>query len=118
MAPRAIQRYVRQSSRKLRLVIDTIRNRDVNEAYALLKFSKKRAAKQIEKVLRSAVANAEQDALRDNAAFDVDRLFVKRAVVNEGATLWRFRAAALGRASPIRKRTSHVEIEVAAKEGN
>ena len=116
MSARAIQRHIRQSPRKMRLVIDTIRGRDVNEAYALLKFSKKRAAKQIEKVLRSAVANAEQDALRDNTAFDVDRLFVKSAIVNGGATLWRYRAAALGRAAPIRKRTSHVEICVGVKE--
>ena len=116
MAARAIQRFVRQSPRKMRLVIDTIRGKDVNEAYALLRFSKKRAAKDIEKVLRSAVANAEQDALRDNAAFDVDRLYVNKAVVQGGPTLWRYRAAALGRAAPIRKRTSHVEIRVAAKE--
>jgi large subunit ribosomal protein L22 len=116
MSARAIQRHVRQSPRKMRLVIDTIRGRDVNEAYALLKFSKKRAAKQIEKVLRSAVANAEQDALRNNGAFDVDRLFVESAVVNGGPTLWRFRAAALGRAAPIRKRTSHVAIAVGVKE--
>lgn len=116
MAGRAIQRWVRQSARKMRLVIDEIRGRDVNEAYAVLKFSKKRAAKQIEKVLRSAVANAEQDALKQNAAFDVDELYVEHAVVNEGPTLFRFRAAALGRASPIRKRTSHVEIHVAAKQ--
>jgi large subunit ribosomal protein L22 len=116
MAGRAIQRWVRQSARKMRLVIDEIRGRDVNEAYAVLKFSKKRAAKQIEKVLRSAVANAEQDALKQNAAFDVDELYIEYAVVNEGPTLWRYRAAALGRASPIRKRTSHVEIHVAAKQ--
>ncbi len=116
MAARAIQRHVRQSPRKMRLVVDTIRGKDVNEAYALLKFSKKRAAKQIEKVLRSAVANAEQDALRNNDAFDVDRLFVKSATVDGGATLWRYRAAALGRAAPIRKRTSHVEIHLAQKE--
>lgn len=116
MSARAIQRYIRQSPRKMRLVIDTIRGRGVNDAYALLKFSKKGAAKQIEKVLRSAVANAEQDALRNNDAFDVDRLFVESAVVNGGPTLWRYRAAALGRAAPIRKRTSHVEIAVAVKE--
>lgn len=116
MAGRAIQRWARQSPRKMRLVIDAIRGKDVNEAYALLKFSKKRAARQIEKVLRSAVANAEQDALKRNEAFDLDRLYVAYAVVNEGATLWRYRAAALGRASPIRKRTSHVEIRVATKQ--
>jgi large subunit ribosomal protein L22 len=116
MGANAIQRWVRQSPRKMRLVMDQIRGQDVNEAYALLKFSKKGAARQIEKVLRSAVANAEQDALRANEAFDVDRLYVEYAVVNEGPTLSRFRAAGLGRASPIRKRTSHVEIRVRARE--
>ena len=118
MAGRAIQRHVRQSPRKMRLVIDTIRGKDVNEAHSLLKFSKRRAARQIDKVLRSAVANAEQDASRKNEAFDVDRLFVEYAAVNGGPTLWRYRAAALGRASPIRKRTSHVEIHVGVKEAH
>ncbi len=115
MAARAIQRGVRQSARKMRLVMDTIRGQDVNQAYGMLKFSKKRAAKQIEKVLRSAVSNAEQDAQRENTAFDVDRLYVEYAVVNEGQTLRRFGSAALGRATPIHKRTSIVEIRVAAK---
>ena len=116
MAARAIQRGVRQSPRKMRLVIDEIRGKNVNDAYGILKFSKKRAAKQIEKVLRSAVANAEQDSLRDSTAFDVDELFVSYAVVNEGQTLWRWRPAAFGRAVPIRKRVSIVEIRVASKE--
>jgi large subunit ribosomal protein L22 len=115
MAARAIQRGVRQSARKMRLVIDQIRGRGVNEAYAVLKFSKKHAAKQIEKVLRSAVSNAEQDAQRDNQPFDLDRLYVGYAVVNEGQTLRRFGSAAMGRATPIRKRTSIVEIRVAAQ---
>ena len=96
--------------------MDEIRGKDVNDAYALLRFSKKRAAKQIEKVLRSAVANAEQDALRGNDAFDVDRLFVSYASVDDGPTLWRYRAGAQGRANPIRKRMSHVEIRVASRE--
>jgi large subunit ribosomal protein L22 len=100
----------------MRLVIDVIRGMDLNAAYTFLKFSKKRAARQIEKVLRSAVANAEQDAQRANEGFDVDELYVAYAVVNEGPTLWRYRAAALGRVSPIRKRTSQVEIRVAKKE--
>ena len=100
----------------MRLVIDQIRGRDVNDAYAVLQFSKKRAARQIEKVLRSAVANAEQDALRDQTAFDVDALMISYAVVNEGQTLWRWRPAAFGRAVPIRKRMSTVEIRVASKE--
>jgi large subunit ribosomal protein L22 len=100
----------------MRLVIDTIRGKDVNQAYALLRFSKKHAARQIEKVLRSAVSNAEQDAQKTNAAFDVDRLRVSYAVVNEGQTLKRFGSAAMGRATPIHKRTSIVEIRVAPQE--
>jgi large subunit ribosomal protein L22 len=112
MEARAIQRTVRQSARKMRLVIDQIRGRAVPEAYAILRFSKKLAAKQIHKVLKSAVANAEQRALRENAALDVDRLRVQYAVVNEGQTLKRFTSAAMGRVTPIKKRTSHVEIRV------
>ena len=116
MSARAIQRGVRQSARKMRLVMDTIRGKNVNEAYGLLQFSKKKAAKQIVKVLRSAVSNAEQDAQKTNAAFDVDRLRVSYAIVNEGQTLKRFGSAALGRATPIHKRTSIVEIRVAPNE--
>jgi large subunit ribosomal protein L22 len=101
----------------MRLVVDQIRGTDVNSAYAMLKFSKKRAARQIEKVLRSAVANAEQDAVRENRAFDLDRLVVSYAVVNEGPTLKRWTPAAHGRATPIRKRMSTVEIRVADKRG-
>src|SRR6266576_3966519 len=112
MEARAIQRTVRQSARKMRLVIDQIRGQAVPQAYAILRFSKKLAAKQIHKVLKSAVANAEQRALRENTALDVDQLRVKYAVVNEGPTLKRFTPAAMGRATPIKKRTSHVEIHV------
>jgi large subunit ribosomal protein L22 len=112
MEARAIQRTVRQSARKMRLVIDQIRGRAVPEAYAILRFSKKHAAKQIHKVLKSAVANAEQRAQRDNVPLDVDGLRVRYAVVNEGPTLKRFTSAAMGRATPILKRTSHVEIHV------
>ncbi len=114
MEARAIQYTVRQSARKMRLVIDLIRGRPVPEADAILRFSKKRAARQIHKVLKSAVANAQQAAQRQNEAFDADQLRVKYAVVNEGQTLKRFTAAAMGRATPIKKRTSHVEIHVAS----
>ena len=114
---KATQRSARQSPYKMRLVIDEIRGKTVNEALAYLAFSKKHAAKQIEKVLRSAVANAEFAAREANVALDVDELFVKHAVVNEGPKLKRFTPAAMGRATPIQKRTSHVEIVVAEKEG-
>src|SRR5712671_3457783 len=116
MEARAIQRGVRQSARKMRLVIDLIRGQAVPEADAILRFSKKRAARQIHKVLKSAVANAQQAAQRDNSAFDADTLRVTYAVVNEGQTLKRFTAAAMGRGTPILKRTSHVEIRVAGVE--
>ncbi|HWA40197.1 MAG TPA: 50S ribosomal protein L22, partial [Gemmatimonadales bacterium] len=84
MEAHAIQRWVRQSPRKMRLVIDLIRGKNVNEAYAILKFSKKLAAKQIEKTLRSAVANAEQAALKANSSLDVDDLVVTKAVIDMG----------------------------------
>ena len=110
---RAVQRTTRQSPYKMRLVIDQVRGKRVNDALALLRFSKKLAAKQIEKVLKSAVANAEQAARASSAALDVDDLYITRAVINEGPKLKRFMPAAMGRATPIKKRTSHVEIEVA-----
>ena len=112
----AIQRTARQSPYKMRLVVDQIRGKDVNEALGLLRFSKKHAAKQIEKVLNSAVANAEFKARESDESIDVDTLYIKTAIVNEGPALRRFMPAAQGRATPIRKRTSHVEIILEARE--
>ena len=112
MEARAVQRHVRQSARKMRLVVDLIRGRSVPEAYAILRFSKKHAAVQIRKVLTSAVANAKQAADRQNERLDEDQLRVDYAVINEGPTLKRFTMAAMGRGTPIKKRTSHVEIHV------
>src|SRR5438309_4140587 len=113
---RATQRATRQSPYKMRLVIDEIRGKNVNEALAYLAFSKKHAAKQIEKVVRSAVANAEQAARTSNESLDVDALYIRHAVVNEGTKLKRFMPAAMGRATPIQKRTSHIEIVLAERE--
>jgi large subunit ribosomal protein L22 len=112
----AIQRTTRQSPYKMRLVIDQIRGKDVNEALGLLRFSKKHAAKQIEKVLNSAVANAEFKSREGSESIDVDTLYIRHAIVNEGPALRRFMPAAQGRATPIRKRTSHVEIVLDAHE--
>jgi large subunit ribosomal protein L22 len=111
----ATQRGARQSPYKMRLVIDEIRGQTVNDALAYLAFSKKHAAKQIEKTLRSAVANAEDAARRANESIDVDELYVKHAIVNEGPKLKRFTPAAMGRATPVFKRTSHIEIIVAER---
>ncbi len=114
---RAFQRSTRQSPYKMRLVIDQIRGMNVNSALSLLKFSKKRAAVEIAKVLESAVANAEQAAQRANESLDVDTLVVQKAIINEGPKLKRWMPAAMGRATPVVKRTSHVEIIVAEKAG-
>ena len=112
---RAVQRSARQSPYKMRLVIDQVRGHSVNDALSLLAFSKKHAAKQIEKVIKSAVANAENAARSQNATLDVDDLFIKYAVINEGPKLKRWTPAAMGRATPVLKRTSHVEIVVAER---
>jgi large subunit ribosomal protein L22 len=112
---RALQRTTRQSPYKMRLVIDQIRGKDVNQALALLQFSKKHAAHEIAKVLHSAVANAENKARNANETVDVDTLYVKKAIVNEGPKLKRFTPAAMGRATQVLKRTSHVEIVVSER---
>ena len=116
MRARAVARGVNMSPRKMRLVIDEVRGKDVNEAYGLLRFSKKAAAEPIDKCLRSAVANAVYRADEQGDVLDVDRLVVKEAYVDEGPTLKRWRPRAFGRATPIRKRSSHVTIVVESKE--
>ncbi len=116
MEARAISRHNRQSARKMRLVIDQIRGKPVGDAYAILQFSKKKAAEVIDKTLRSAVANARVKAENENEVVDVDELFVKEAYINEGTRLKRWRAAAQGRAAPIRRPTAHVVIVVDRKE--
>lgn len=112
MEAKAIARHVRMSPRKVRLVVDQIRGRSVNEAYAILQFSKKSAAEPVGKTLRSAVANAQVKAQDGGDVLDVDELFVRECFVDEGPTLKRWRAAAQGRAAPRRHRTSHITVVV------
>ncbi len=116
MEARAIARSVGMSPRKMRMVVDLIRGRGVNEAYSILKFSKKAATTPVEKTLRSAVANATQNAQAAGSFLDVDDLVVREVYVDEGRTLKRFSPRAMGRATPIMKRTSHVTIIVDRKE--
>jgi large subunit ribosomal protein L22 len=116
MKARAIARFVRMSPRKVRLVVDQIRGKSVNEAYAILQFSKKGAAEPVGKTLRSAVANAQVKSQDAGALVDADELVVSEVFVDEGPTLRRWRAAAQGRATPIRKRTSHITVVVDTKE--
>ena len=106
---RATARFVRGSAQKAKLVLDLIRGRDVNTALATLRFSRKSVARDVSKVLRSAVANAQQ---KDGASGDVDRLFVGSCYANQGPAQKRIRAAAMGRAFRIIKRTSHLTVVV------
>jgi len=116
MQSRAIAKYVRMSPRKVRLVVDQIRGKGVNDAYAILQYSKKGAAEPVGKTLRSAVANAQNRAQDDGDSLDVDDLVIHEIFVDEGPTLRRYRAAAQGRAAPIRKRTSHITVVVDTKD--
>lgn len=112
MTARAIAKRIRMSPRKVRLVVDLIRGRSVNEAYGLLRHSKKAAAEPVSKTLRSAVANAQMRAQDTGDLLDVDELFISEAFVDEGPTYRRWRAAAMGRAAPRRRRTSHITVVV------
>jgi large subunit ribosomal protein L22 len=108
MKVRAQAKYIRQSPYKVRRVLDLVRGLPVEDARRVLQFTPRRAAEPISKVLNSAVANAEH-----NHALDADELFVAEAFADEGPTLKRYRPRARGRATRIRKRTSHVTIVVA-----
>lgn len=108
---RAVSRYARVAPNKARQVITHIRGRQVDDARRILELSPKGVARQILKTLDSAVANAE-----NNNGLDPDDLIVARAVVDEGPTMKRYQPRALGRAYQIRKRTSHIEIVVGAKQ--
>ena len=110
----ATAKFVRCSPRKARLVTDNIRGRSVPEARTILAFTERAAAIEVEKVLSSAVANAESNpALHWNG----DDLVVHSVFVDEGSTLKRWRARARGRVARIKKRTCHITIQVAQKEG-
>ena len=114
MEAQAINRYVSTSPRKMRLVIDLIRGKSVNEALHILHFSPKHAARTAEKVLRSAVSNLQN---RDEAGrLDPADLFVKTAFVDGGMMMKRISPAPMGRAYRIRKRSNHITIVVAAKD--
>jgi large subunit ribosomal protein L22 len=106
-------RFIRVSPQKARLVIDLIRGQRAEEALQTLRFTKKRVAKEVEKTLRSAIANAERKAEDSGESLDVDALFVTRCFVNEGPRWKRLRPAPMGRGFRYQKRTSHIIVEVA-----
>ena len=105
----ATAKYVRTSAQKAGLVLDLIRGRDVNAALATLRFARKSVARDIEKVLRSAIANAQQ---KDGFGGDVERLFVDACYANQGPSQKRIRPAPMGRAFRVIKRTAHLTVAV------
>jgi large subunit ribosomal protein L22 len=113
MEARAINRYIGTSPRKMRLVIDLIRGKGVEEALSILHFAPKHAAKTAEKILRSAISNL-QNKDQGNRA-DTSAMYVKTAFVDGGASVKRVMPAPMGRAFRIRKRSNHVTIVVAQR---
>ncbi len=107
MEIKAVAKYIRISPQKARLVADVVRGQDVETAITTLRFMPKKAARILRKVLESAVANAEQ-----METIDVDTLYVKEIQINGGPMLKRFRPRAMGRATRILKRTSHITVVV------
>jgi large subunit ribosomal protein L22 len=105
MEVRAKLRFVRMGPRKGRLVADLIRGKGSEEAVNILRFTQKAAAKVVSKLLKSAIANATQ-----KKTIDIDRLYVKKITVDQGPMMKRFMPRALGRATTIRKKTSHIQI--------
>jgi large subunit ribosomal protein L22 len=108
----ATARYVRTSAQKAGLVLDLIRGKDVNRAMATLKFTKKSVASDVAKVLRSAIANAQQ---KEGFSGDVDRLFVSACFANQGPSQKRVRPAPMGRAFRVLKRTAHLTVQVSER---
>src|SRR5687768_3208398 len=108
----ATAKYIRTSAQKAGLVMDLIRGRDVNAALATLRFARKSVAKDIEKVLRSAIANA---TLKEGFGGDVERLYVEACYANQGPSQKRIRPAPMGRAFRVVKRTAHLTVEVAER---
>ena len=108
----ATAKYIRTSAQKAGLVMDLIRGRDVNHALATLRFARKSVAKDIEKVLRSAIANA---TLKEGFGGDVERLFVDSCYANQGPSQKRIRPAPMGRAFRVVKRTAHLTVHVSER---
>jgi large subunit ribosomal protein L22 len=108
----ATARYIRTSAQKAGLVMDLIRGRDVNRALATLQFTRKGVSHDIAKLLRSAIANAQQ---KEGFGGDVDRLFVSACYANQGPSMKRIRPAPMGRAFRVVKRTAHLTVRVSER---
>lgn len=115
MESRATVRYARVSAQKARLVADMVRGKDAAEAIEMLQFVDKKTAPIMRKLVESAIANAEQAARRTSDGLDIDELYVKTVMVDQGPSLRRFRPRAHGRAYKILKKTSHITVELATR---
>ena len=113
MEVRARLKNYRISAQKARLLADEIRGKGVEEALTILQLSNKRFSKPMEKLIRSALASADEKNERDRAGIDIDNLVVETITVDQGASMWRIRARAQGRAAWIQRRTSHVSVVLA-----
>jgi large subunit ribosomal protein L22 len=111
MQAKAVAKYIRVSPRKMKPIADIVRGKSVKDARAILKFTPNKGAKVFLKVLNSAVANAE-----NNHDMDVEKLFVDEIFANQGPTMKRWKAGSMGRANPIKRRSSHVGVVVSEKE--
>ena len=114
METRAVKKHLRSSPRKMRLVVDLIRGKKASEAFDILRFTNKMAAKDVEAVLRSAISNLSN--FEDGRTFSPENVWVKEAFVNQGPTLKRIQPAPMGRAYRIRKRSNHLTIVVESEE--
>lgn len=111
MESKAVAKYIRMSSTKIRQVADLIRGKSVREALAILRYTPKGSGLDISKAVKSAAANAEH-----NYEMDSDSLYISKIFIDEGPTLKRFKPRAMGRADRIRKRTSHITVVVSERE--
>ncbi len=110
MEARASLRFARVSPRRARLVADLVRGQDVDRALQILSFTRKKSAPLIQRLVESAVANAEQAALQDGRSLDVDTLYIREIRVDQGPKIKRWRPRAMGRATRICKPTSHITV--------
>ncbi|MEA3424364.1 MAG: 50S ribosomal protein L22 [Bacillota bacterium] len=111
MQAKAVAKHIRISPRKMKPIADIVRGKEINEARAILKFTPNKGAAIFLKVMNSAIANAE-----NNHDMDVENLYVSEIYANQGPTMKRWKAGSMGRANPIKRRTSHVGVAVSEKE--
>ncbi len=112
MEGKAEVRYIRISPRKIRLVCDLVRGRNINEVLGVLSTLEQKPATIVEKGIKSAVANIQEKGKQEKKTVNIDKFYLAEVTVDQGPTLKRFRARAMGRAAPIRKKSSHLRLVV------